>query len=105
MHKYKAISMKIKDKQTAGKLRVDLLPVRATEEIIKALQWGVDGEGYPPWGFLEVEDWQDKYYAATVRHLFEWRKGVTKDVKSGLHPLAHAGACVFIMLTRTLGAR
>ena len=92
-----------KDKVTAGKLRLDLLPIRAIEELVKALQWGVDGEGYPPWGWLEVEDWQDKYFAACLRHLFDYRKGVTKDEKSGLHPLAHAGADILILLTRTSG--
>jgi hypothetical protein len=92
-----------KDKQTKGKIRVDLLPVRAIEEVAKAFQWGVDGEKYPPWGWLTVEDWQDKYYGATVRHLFAYRKGETVDPKSGLHPLAHAVASGLILLARHIG--
>ncbi len=92
-----------KSKVTSGKLRLDLLPVRAIEEVARAFQWGVDGEKYPPWGWLTVEDWQDKYYGATVRHLFEYRKGSTADAKSGLHPLAHACASALILLARHIG--
>lgn len=90
------------NKVTAGKVRLDLLPIRALEEVARAFQYGVDGQGYPPWGWLQEEDWQDKYFAATLRHLFDYRKGVKKDPKSGLHPLAHAGANIMILITRTL---
>lgn len=91
-----------KTKVTVGKLRLDLLPIRAVEEVAKAFQHGVDKEKYPAWDWLTVENWQDIYFAATMRHLFDYRKGVTKDPKSGLHPLAHAAADVLILLTRTL---
>lgn len=97
--------MGTKDKVTKGKLRLDLLPVRAIEQTAAAFQWGVDGEKYPPWGWLQVEGWQDKYYSATMRHLFEYRKGVIKDPKSGLHPLAHASACILILLARHIGEK
>lgn len=92
-----------KTKVTQGKLRLDLLPIRALEETAKAFQWGVDGEKYPAWDWLNVEGWEDKYFGAAMRHLFDYRKGVTKDAKSGLHPLSHASACLLILITRTLG--
>lgn len=82
-----------------GKLRLDLLPVRAIEEIAKAFQYGLTK--YPAWGWLTIDEWQDYYFAATLRHLFDWRKGITKDAESKLHPLAHAGANVIILLTRS----
>lgn len=91
----------MKDKQTIGKLRLDLLPVQAIEGIAAAMQWGVDGEKYPEWGFLEVKDWESKYFAALQRHIFAWRKGETIDERSGLHPLFHAGACVLILIVRS----
>lgn len=87
----------------AGKLRLDLLPIRAIEEVARALQSGVDTNGYPEWDWMNVEKWEDIYFGATLRHLFDWRKGVTKDAKTGLHPLAHAGANVLIMITRSMG--
>ena len=91
-----------KTKSVIGKLRLDLLPIRAIEEVARAFQHGVDDQRYPPFDWLNVEGWEDKYFGATLRHLFDWRKGVTKDEKSGLHPLAHAGACVLIMIARTI---
>jgi hypothetical protein len=38
------------------------------------------------------------YLAACGRHLAEWLEGQDTDAKSGLHPLAHALACLAIIL-------
>lgn len=38
------------------------------------------------------------YYDAIMRHLEDWRDGVTVDVESGQNQLAHIGACVNILL-------
>jgi len=38
------------------------------------------------------------YVAACARHLAEWLEGQDEDAKSGLHPLAHALACLAIIL-------
>ena len=92
-------------KTSVGKLRLDLLPIRAIEEVARAFQYGVDIQNYPEWDWMTVEKWEDQYFGATLRHLFDWRKGITKDEKSGLHPLAHAGANILIMITRTLGKK
>lgn len=92
----------MKDKVTAGKVRLELLPVKALKLVACAFAWGIEGEGYPPWGWMTVDDWEDKYFASTLRHLFEWREGSTKDQKSGLHPLAHAGAGILILIARSI---
>ncbi len=83
-----------------NKLRLDLLPISALEETARAFMDGLTK--YPAWDWLNTEEWQDTYFAALQRHLFDWRKGVTKDEKSGLHPLAHVAANSLILLTRTL---
>lgn len=95
------VKLTSKTKTHAGKLRLDLLPIRALEDVTKAFQWGVENEGYPAWDWLTINNWEDIYFAATLRHLFEWRKGVTKDEKSGLSPLIHAAANLLIMITRS----
>ena len=57
---------------------------------------------YPAWNWLEIPNWQDDFYGALLRHLFEWKAGKKVDEHSGLHPLAHVSANALILLTRAL---
>lgn len=84
---------KLGEKQTDGKLMWDRLPVEPVEEVVKVLTYGAnkynsDTPDNPNW--KHVTDPKNKYYAAAMRHIIEWRKGNITDPESGLHHLAHA---------------
>lgn len=55
-------------------------------------------------GKYALYDWQDKpidantYYSAAGRHLMQWFTGEDRDVKSGALHLAHARACLGILI-------
>jgi len=74
-------------KYDSGKLRWDLLPVETIEEIVKVLTMGANKYADNNWKLLDKAD--DRYYAALMRHLVEWRKGSKIDQESGLNHLAH----------------
>ena len=88
--------MKEGKKYDTGKLRWDLLPVECVEEVVKILTFGA--EKYAPNNWQLVDNANERYYAALMRHIIAWRKGELLDPESGLSHLSHA-ACnvVFLM--------
>ncbi len=79
-----------------GKLRWDLVPYEAVEEVVKVLTFGADKYGDYNW--QKVEPFQDRYFAALMRHLVAWKKGEDIDPESGVHHLSHAACnCVFLL--------
>lgn len=78
----------IGNKDDACKLRYDLLPVRALEEVVKVLTADVEkyGEGE---NWKNVPDFRRRYIAAGMRHGESYRSGEMFDKESGLHALAH----------------
>lgn len=79
-----------------AKPRLDLVPFQALASIAMAIQTGTAKYG--------LNDWRKGYswllYAgAAARHLFKWIGGEHKDPDSGLSHLAHAGACIVMLLT------
>lgn len=83
-------------KDDSGKNRLDLLPPHALWEIGRALTFGAQEYGDNNW--RKVKNPRDRYTAALLRHVFAWMMGERNDSKSGLHHLAHAGACVLFLL-------
>ena len=81
----------IEVKQDTGKLRYDLLPFDAVDEVVKILNYGI--KKYPN----PEENWRDnskpedikRYKAAMLRHMSELQQGRTHDIESGLHHMAH----------------
>lgn len=91
--------MKCKDegqKFDDGKLRFDLLPEGALEEIVKVLGYGA--RKYAPDNWKKVPDARRRYFAAAMRHIMAWHSGEEKDPESGLSHLAHAGCCILFLL-------
>ena len=88
-------------KDDTGKARWDLLPLKATREIVDVLTFGAAKYGANNWQL--VEDHEARYVAALQRHLTAWRLGETCDPESGLHHLAHAGCCLLFLLSEELG--
>lgn len=82
-------------KNDAEKTRLDLLPVEALEAIGQALTVGA--RKYSDENWRQGAAWS-RYYAAALRHLFAWKAGEDNDPETGLSHLAHAGACVCILI-------
>ena len=82
-------------KHDEGKNRLDLIEPEFIEGVGKVLTFGADK--YEPNNWQKVEDAEDRYYAAALRHLIAWRKGEKTDPESGLSHLDHA-ACNIMFL-------
>ncbi len=87
-------------KDDEGKLRYDLVPAIALEEIAKVLTFGA--KKYAPNSWQEIEDLEDRYTAAAFRHLQAWRMGEKVDSESGVHPLSHAITDLIFLLCNDL---
>lgn len=78
-----------------GKLRWDLLKFGPVEDVVKVLTMGAKKYADNNWQL--VEDGQDRYFAALMRHLTTWRKGELIDPESGLPHLAHVACNVMFL--------
>lgn len=82
------------------KLRYDLMPSVALEQIVDILTYGVSKYSSNNWQNVEPKD---RYYAACLRHLAEYKKYLEGDREdfidgeSGKSHLAHA-ACNLVFL-------
>ena len=70
------------------KIRVDLVPPEVIIELGKILTYGANKYGPNNWKGLE--NFNDRYYGAVIRHLMAWRMGEEKDPESGEYHLSHA---------------
>jgi hypothetical protein len=83
-------------KHDDGKARYDLLPPDALDAIAQVFTYGAakyadrNWEGGMAWGRL---------FAAMMRHCWAFWRGEDVDPESGLPHLAHAGACVLMLLS------
>lgn len=84
-----------------GKLRFDLVPPGALEEIVKAITYGSKKYGDDNW--RRVEQGRARYFAALMRHAWAYARGEKLDHESGVHHLGHAGACVLFLLSPLAG--
>ena len=74
----------------------NLLPWSEVEDVVKVLTSGV--EKYAPDNWKFVDDANNRYMAATMRHLVAFQQGKRYDPESGEHHLAHAICCLLFML-------
>ena len=77
-----------KGKWDKGKIRYELVPLSAIEALGKVLTFGATRYGDETWRLLPKA--KDRYYAATLRHLFAHRNGECLDQDSGIPHLFHA---------------
>lgn len=82
-------------KDDKEKNRLDLIEPEFIEGVGKVLTFGANK--YEPNNWQKVEDAEDRYYAAALRHLIAWRKGEKTDPESGLSHLDHV-ACNIMFL-------
>lgn len=78
------------------KPRWELLPLDACEQVVNILTFGA--KKYAPNNWQLVEDAENRYYAALMRHLKAWRSGEERCPESGELHLAHAGCNVIFLL-------
>lgn len=82
-------------KDDQGKNRLDLVEPEFIEGIGNTLTFGA--EKYKENSWQNIEDAENRYYAAAMRHLLAWRKGEKVDSESGLSHLEHV-ACNIMFL-------
>jgi hypothetical protein len=87
-------------KDDGGKIRVDLLPIGALQEVARVLTFGANKYGANNWQNVEP---RSRYYGAALRHLFARGRGETHDSESGLPHLAHAACCILFLLSAEAG--
>ncbi len=82
-------------KHDSEKLRYDLLPLKSLEDIVGVLSYGANKYSDNNW--QHVSPFNDRYYAAILRHVVAWRRGEIKDPESGYPHLAHALCCLIFL--------
>lgn len=79
-----------------GKTEWNLVPLSAIEPIAKVLMYGRYKYGRNTWQGLS--NFEDRYFAATMRHLVAYQSGELIDSESGLSHLSHAATNLIFML-------
>lgn len=85
-----------KDRIGASKPPLDLIPPAA--EITEAVVMGLGAMKYGPFNWRSASVRATIYLAAARRHLAQWLDGEDDDPESGVSHLAHARACLGILL-------
>lgn len=86
------------NKDDGGKVRYELLPPEALEEVAKVLTFGAEKYGERNW---ELGINYSRVFGALLRHIWAWWNPLQpdKDDETGLSHLAHATCCVMFLLT------
>lgn len=87
--------MTVGKKYDAGKSRVDLVEPAFIFDVANVLSYGAAKYGEQNW--QHVENGQDRYYAAALRHLLAHRSGQVLDDESGQTHLAHAATNIMFL--------
>ena len=83
-------------KYDSGKPKLYLLPPKSINEVGKVLTFGA--EKYDPHNWRKVDDLQNRYSSAALRHIFAHIDGEDVDEETGLSHLAHAICCLMFKL-------
>jgi hypothetical protein len=60
-----------------------------------AVEYGKDN-----WKYVPNAD--DRYFDAAMRHMCDWKMGITHDQKSKKRHLAHAACCLLFLMWHTV---
>lgn len=85
-------------KSALGALKIDLSLVPPSAVIAEARVMELGAKKYGPYNWREKTVSARVYTAAALRHIFTWQDGEDIDPESGESHLAHARACLGIML-------
>jgi hypothetical protein len=83
-------------KYDLGKPQVELIPPLALLEVAKVLTFGA--QKYAPNNWKYIDDLQNRYTGAALRHILEHMHGAELDEESGVDVLAHAICCLMFKL-------
>lgn len=83
-------------KYDGDKPKLYLLPPRSILEVGKVLTYGA--EKYDAENWRKVDDLQNRYTSAALRHIFAHIDGEKNDEETGLSHLAHAMCCLLFKL-------
>ena len=86
----------LKDRIGETKPPLHLIPPAA--EILEAVVMGLGAKKYGPFNWRSANIRATIYIAAAKRHMAQWLDGQDDDLESGVSHLAHARACLGILL-------
>lgn len=75
---------------------IDNVPPVGILEVGRVMRVGA--AKYGPMNWREMDISASVYYNAAMRHLFQWWDGADNDFETDLPHLAHAAACLLILL-------
>lgn len=85
-----------KERIGASKPPLHLIPPSA--EILESIAMGLGAKKYQPYNWRTSQIRATIYIAAARRHLAQWLDGENVDAESGVTHLAHARACLGILI-------
>lgn len=83
------------NKYDSEKMRFSLIPLAELQDVNKVLEFGAKKYGADNW--KKVDNAQERYFNAAMRHILAWQSGELLDDESGLPHLAHAQCCLMFM--------
>lgn len=93
-----ALEAPVAKKDDLGKLRYDLIPPMAMEELARNYTYGANKYGDNNWLIGEGLD-RKRVVGAMFRHLWAWLAGEDRDEESGSHHLACVAWGCFTLIT------
>jgi len=81
-----------------GKVRYDLLPPNALEEIALTLQYAVESGKYEEWSWMTEKRPWTYYFSSALRHMWKWFCNERNDSETDRHHLAHAAARLMFLI-------
>lgn len=93
----------VNPKDALGMAKSPLRLVPPALELFAAEAFRDGAEKYGPYNWRQTNVSTGSYYEAAKRHLDSWWDGEDIDPKSNVHHLAHAAACIAILLDGMAG--
>jgi len=89
------ITKEVGIKYDSEKPDYSLLAPDALEELVKVLTYGANKYSRDNW--KQLTDANNRYFAASMRHMWALRRGEELDPESGLSHIAHAMASMMFL--------
>ena len=86
--------------QYANETSIAAIVPEFIELIGKVLTFG--SKKYDDNNWMRLDNLQNRYYGAFMRHMMAWRKGENNDPETGLSHLGHAACCLHFILWKEL---